>query len=299
MLDTLNAQFMLTDRLRFESGPRGLPVVVMQSTRATATVALHGGHVLSFQPNGFEPVLWMSDHSVFQSGKAIRGGIPVCWPWFGPHPSETDKPNHGFARTSNWSIFSTRVINDDDVQLRLLLTDDAQTRALWPHAFELELCITLSERLRLDLHVRNTGQASFTWTGALHTYFPVSHINTISVHGLDGCQYIDQLTGDPQKIQHGPIQFTEETDNIYVDTDATCILDDAGSNRRVIIEKSGSQSTVVWNPWIKKAARMSDFGDDEYLGMVCIETANAAQNRVSVPAGQTHVMSATIRAEAY
>ena len=297
MQTQLNQQFAHIDRLQFVEGKGGMTVAEMNSRRASASVALHGGHVLAFQPKGFEPVLWLSEHAVYKPGKAIRGGIPVCWPWFGPHPIDVGKPSHGFARISQWTVFSSRVINEEDVQLHLKLTDDALTRSLWPHAFEATVRITLSDQLHVDLIIQNNSKEAFTFTGALHTYLNVSNIDQIAIQGLDGCEYIDQLVDGPLKSQNGSIRFTQETDNIYVDTSATCILDDGGLSRRIIVEKSGSESTVIWNPWIDKAARMTDFGNDEYQRMVCIETANAAHNSVEIPPGSAHEMSTTIRVE--
>lgn len=294
-LDQLNTSYALRDALRFIEGPNGFIFVELKSEKAKAVVALHGGHVLSFSPVEGEPVLWVSDHTHYREGKAIRGGIPVCWPWFGPHPTDSEKQAHGFARNLVWSVFSARLINNASPQLHLTLSDDALTRSIWDHAFRLEMIITLTDELKVELQIQNTGNTPFTSGGALHTYLNISHISQISIHGLEDAKYIDQLDPVGLKTQNGEIRFAAETDNIYLDTTASCRLVDPGMHREIGVEKLGSRSTVVWNPWIDKAARMSDFGDEEYLGMVCIETANAASDTVVVAPGATHRLGTTIR----
>ena len=161
--------------------------------------------------------------------------------------------------------------------------------------FSLELVVTLTESLSVELIIVNRGADSFTCTCALHSYFDVSDISKIRITGLENASYIDQLTDGPLKVQKGPITFNGEKDNIYVDTEATCIINDPGYNRAIRVEKSGSNSTVVWNPWIDKSARMSDFGDTEYTGMLCIEAANAAHNAITLQPTEQHVLSTTIQ----
>lgn len=294
-LEFLNTRFGLKNHIFFEEKPEGFPVVHLHAPQATASVAAHGGHVLSFTPKGQEPVLWVSELSHYREGKAIRGGIPVIWPWFGSHPSESDKPSHGFGRTRFWEVHSARLIDGNFPQVRFQLIDGEITRALWPHNFVLELVVTLTDALKVELIMENTGEESFSCSCALHSYFNLGHISTIEILGLDGVSYIDQLDEGPLKVQAGPITFDAEKDNIYVDTDATCTIVDSALNRSIIVEKSGSQSTVIWNPWIAKASRMSDFGDTEYTEMVCIEAANAAQNTLTIAPSERHTLATTIR----
>lgn len=296
-LEFLNTRYGLQDHIIFEEKPEGYPIVHLHAPGATASVAAHGAHVLSFIPEGQEPVIWVSELSHYREGKAIRGGIPIIWPWFGSHPSESDKPSHGFGRTRFWDIHSARLIDNQFPQVRFQLVDNEITRSLWPHSFELELVVTLTDALKVELIMENTGDEPFTCSCALHTYFNLSDISGIQIRGLDGVSYIDQLDDGPLKVQRGPITFDGEKDNIYVDTDATCTIVDPALNRTIIVEKSGSQSTVVWNPWIDKAARMSDFGDAEYKKMVCIEAANAAQNTLTLAPSGRHTLATTIRSE--
>ena len=296
-LEELSNAFHIDKHLTFSEKSNGFIVAALTSPESTASVAVHGGHVLSFTPNGQEPVLWLSEHSHFKEGKAIRGGIPVIWPWFGPHGTDASKPSHGFARTRFWDVYATRLIDDAYPQIRLHLKDNAITHALWPHAFLLEIVITLSSALQVDLVIENTGDTPFEYTGALHSYFNISEIQQIEITGMDGVEYINQLAPGTQNVQNGPIRFTAETDNIYLNTSNTCKIVDPGYDRTIVVEKQGSQSTVIWNPWIAKSARMSDFGDAEYKNMVCIEAANAATNIVRISPQHRHTLSTTLRTE--
>jgi len=294
-INFLNDTYAISDHVAFKAGPGDLPVAEINNAFASATVSVHGGHVISFQPHGQAPVLWASKHSAYAEGKAIRGGIPVCWPWFGPHPTDSSKPAHGFVRTQMWAVIGTSVAANDATQVRLRITDDETTQALCPYPFELDIIITVGTELEVELVARNTGNETFTCGGALHSYFTVSDVRAIAIHGLDGCSYIDQLDPAQLKVQHGPITFNAETDNVYLDTTATCRIEDPGLSRHIEIAKSGSHSTVVWNPWIAKAQRMPDFGDQEYLGMVCVETANAKDDVVTLPPAGEHALRAVIQ----
>ncbi len=295
---TLNAHFAITRQIAFEAGPGDLPIITIRNSAAEATVSLQGAHVLSFQPQDQQPVLWMSQHTRFETGKAIRGGIPLVFPWFGPHPSDPSKPQHGFARTMLWEVLGTSAGAAGTTQVRLGLQDNMQTRELWPQAFALEYVITVGSTLEAELIVRNTDEAAFTWSGALHSYFTVGDVRRIAINGLDGATYIDQVDGKQRKQQHGAVTFDRETDRIYLDTEATCDIHDPVLGRKIYVAKRGSRSTVVWNPWIDKARAMADFGDDEYPGMVCVETANAADDAVTLAPGEEHRLAVSIAVDA-
>ena len=290
----LNARFAIPEHVSFVSGPGGLPVAEVRNAHATASVALHGAHVFAFQPHGQAPVLWLSKRSYFAPGKAIRGGIPICWPWFGPHPTDPGLPAHGFVRTAAWNILETAIVPDGATLLRFGLQSNAHTLSLWPHAFHLEMVITVSAALQAELVVHNVGTHVFTCGGALHSYFTVSEIGNVAITGLEGRRYIDKLEPGQDKRQDGPITIDAETDRIYLDTTDTCAIEDAGLQRRVVVAKTGSRTTVVWNPWIDKAQRLQDFDDDEYRTMVCVETANAVDDVVMVAPGAVHRLTTTI-----
>ncbi len=292
--DELNELFGQTGFIRFEEGPGGLPVACLKNGHAETMVSIYGGHVLSYLPDGEEPVLWVSEKAQYETGKAIRGGIPIIWPWFGASKRYPKNPSHGFARKLTWDVHSARLIDNTVPQLHLDLQDNDITHSLWPHSFRLELVITLSDKLDIELRAINLCKNPFDYTAALHSYFNVSDIKHVSVLGLERRSYLDQLDNMERKIQEGPITFTSETDNIFYDTRDTCRLIDTGFGREIVIEKHGSTSTVVWNPWIDKSKRMSDFGDEEYHNMVCIETANAGPDVITLNPGGHYELCTSI-----
>lgn len=296
-VDTLNERFAVPGQLTFSNGPGGLPFAEISNHSASARVCLLGAHVTDFQPHGQQPVLWMSRCSEFEVGKPVRGGIPVCWPWFGPHPAAADKPNHGFVRRILWDVDAVTSPDEATTVIRFVTQTTPASRSDWPHDFRLEMTVRVGSALGVDLDAHNTGNTTVTCTGALHTYFAVSDIRAVSVSGLEGCTYIDTVGPRRRLIQDGPVRFAAETDSIFVDTASDNVIADPGLNRQIRIAKSGSRSAVVWNPWIAKSRRMEDFGDDEYLRMVCVETTNVDDDAVCLPPGGRHRLGAVIKVE--
>lgn len=288
-IDTLNRRFGLTGALHFVKGSGDLPVAEIQTAQASARVALQGAHLLAWQPTGSAPVIWLSQAAVFAPGQAVRGGVPVCWPWFG---AREGLPMHGFARTRLWQVRAASLDATGQVVLRLGLQDDADTRALWGHAFDLELLLTLGATLSLTLISRNTGDQPFTLTDALHTYFCVADIQQTTVQGLDGCDYLDKVQHFVRARQSGAVEFTGETDRIYVNTTADCVIEDQVQRRSIRVSKSGSSSTVVWNPWRDKV--FADMAAGEYQQMLCVETCNAGPDQVTLAPGQSHALTACL-----
>lgn len=284
---SLNQRFGIDGHIAFAQRG-GLLVAEMRGAGAVATVALQGGQVLEFQPSGEEPVLFLSSRSHFEIGKAPRGGIPICWPWFGPHPSDPSLPQHGFARIMPWSVVETRVLEGGRAMLRLALHDDETTRQAWPYAFSLEYTVTVGPELEVELLHRNTDQATVTITNTLHTYLSVGAVERCVIHGLDGCDYLDKVDAFARKTQHGPVTISGETDRIYLGTTTPCVVEDPVIGRSISVWKEGSRSTVVWNPWIEKAQAMEDFDPLGYLRMVCVESANAADDAMTVAPGAEH-----------
>lgn len=295
-LDELNARFGIAGAVSFEAGPGGLAKVVLRGQGGEAAMTLHGAHLLHWQPSGERPVLWMSVKSWFEDGKPIRGGVPICFPWFGAATHVAGAPHHGIVRLRNWEFISARVLPDGRVEAVLAMRSDEATRAWWPHDFVLKFTVTVGATLTMSLNATNIGQAPFAITEALHTYFAVSDIHNVKVHGLENLEFTDTVGGARRAARQGdePITFAAETDRNNVGTTATAVLEDPGMARRITIEKSGSESTVVWNPWIAKAAKMPDFGDDEWPGMLCIETANLGPDAVTIKPGKSHTMEARI-----
>jgi D-hexose-6-phosphate mutarotase len=238
----------------------------------------------------------MSRESWYEDGRPIRGGVPVCWPWFGPHSSAPDLPSHGLARTRAWNVESIEQRSDGRIAVTFLLTSDEQTRQLWPYSFELRYDVVVGETLELTLRTRNPGKSQLTLSEALHSYFRVADVQRTYVEGLEHTRYIDKVDAASGLKEQGdePIAFEGEVDRPYLDTPSAVTLVDPELARRIIVRKRNSRSTVVWNPHIDKAARMEDFADDEWPTMVCLETANVHDNAVTVDPGQSHEMTAEI-----
>lgn len=283
----------LPDSVRIETGQGGLRRLVIGAPQAGAEIYLHGAHITGFQPRGQKSVMFMSGKSWFEAGKPIRGGVPICFPWFG---AQTDgRPAHGFVRLSEWNLTGAEQRNDA-VEINFQFVSNAATCKQWDGEFEANFRVTIGTALGMELRVRNTSSQPIRIEEALHTYLAVSDVRQVSIAGLAGATYFDKV-GTPHTEIEGttPIRITAETDRIYLNTKATCIVDDPGWKRRISVEKTGSDTTVVWNPWIAKAKAMPDFGDDEWPAMLCIETCNVREHAINLAPGQSHTMSATVR----
>jgi glucose-6-phosphate 1-epimerase len=281
-------------RVDIEQSPLGGPVVRLTSGRFQALVALHGAQVLNWTCDG-QGLLWLSPTARIRDGKGVRGGIPVCWPWFADHPTDPAKPAHGFVRHRAWSLTATHA-TADGVSISLATATTEADRTLWPHQAEVRVTVTLGETLAVALETRNTGASPFPLTQALHTYFRVGDIGDVSVSGLEGRTYLDKLDGFARKTQSGAIAVAEEVDRIYLGDTSSVTLHDGGLGRRVLIEGTGSSSAVVWNPWTAKTARLGDMGSPEaFRQMICIETANAGDDIITLAPAQTHTLGVTYR----
>jgi len=291
----LNRRLAIADFLSFEELPDGFVVAHVTTPEATASIALQGAHVMRYQPTGQAPLIWLSKLAKLAPGKSIRGGVPVCWPWFGAHPSNTQFPGHGFARTVPWQLLDAKLLPDQRVRLEFELIQSEATRAQWPHASTVRNIVTVGPELEVELATTNTGSAAFELGQALHTYFEIGDIRKTTITGLDACDYLDKVGGSARKTQQGAVGFAGETDRIYLATRGCCEIHDPVLNRRILITSTGSRSTVVWNPWSEKADKMGDFGPDGWTGMVCVETANAADDVIQLAPGATHRMTAQYR----
>ena len=268
----------------FSEGNGDLPRLEINTARSSAEVYLHGAHITHFQKTNEPPVLFMSQLSRFNAGTPIRGGIPVIFPWFGPREGEAA---HGFARTQTWELREAAKLPSGEVTLRLTLPDSPNATLF--QTFSATYQITIGETLTAELIVANLSpRHDFTFENCLHTYFNVGDIGAISVTGLKGADYLDKTENFARKTeQNEHIKISRETDRIYLDTTAPVEIHDSNLRRRIRVEKTGSLSTVVWNPWVDKSEKMPDFGDDEFQKMICVESGNVADNQITLPAGKT------------
>lgn len=281
----------------FDQGHGGLTRLTLSGGKGQLQMYLHGSHVSHWQPTGHAPVLFMSQSSNYVPGKPIRGGVPICWPWFGPREGDSSAPMHGFARLQEWMLESIVADPARGLTVTTKLPPTELGKSLLPESYELSYIVAMGTSLRLTLRVRNTGTKPLTLRDALHTYFAVKDVRDISITGLENTTYISKVEGVTKTQAPEPIRFTSETDRVYVDTQSTCVLTDPKLSRRITVAKEGSNSTVVWNPWIDKSKIMPDFGDEEWPGMVCIETANALSNALTVAPGQTHETTQIVSVE--
>jgi glucose-6-phosphate 1-epimerase len=292
------SKFDIPNALRIEDAPSGLVRAVISTPAAEANVYLQGAHVTHWVPRGQRPVLFVSSKSLFAPGKGIRGGVPVIFPWFGSRGDGRPGPAHGFARNTEWAIEDTKLRNDGNVEITLSLAPNDATRGFGYAAFHVRFRVTVGSELEMHLETRNDEKEPLTYEEALHTYFAIADIHHASISGLEGTAYIDKTDGfKRKKLGSEPVRIAKETDQVHLGTEATCVVHDVVWNRRIIVDKSGSDSTVVWNPWIEKTKGMSDMDPDDWKKMICVETANAADNAIHLPPGASHKLTATIRLE--
>lgn len=303
MVSELNAAFEMRG-LRFEEGGGGLLCAQVSLPACTATVYLHGAHLTHWQPAGAEPVIFESERSLFTEEKAIRGGVPVIFPWFGARQwaadgtARTDGPQHGFARTAQWDVAFAGMVGED-LHLTLMLGPSDASRALGYDGFQLAYELVLGRTLRLRLSVANTGDRPLTFEEALHTYLAVGGVEGVGIGGLGGTEYLDKTDGFQRKRQEEDVlALRGETDRPYLNTESAVTVDDPALARRLRVSKNGSQTTVVWNPWAALAAKLPDLGAEEWRRMLCVETANAAENAVTLQPREAHVLEALISVEA-
>jgi len=289
----LNRRFEIPGIARVVDGRGGLPCVRVTSPRASGEIYLHGAHVTSWQPAGAEEALYVSSKSKWQDGTAIRGGVPVCFPWFSTRTEDPRSPAHGLVRTKTWQLEGITHA-DHDVTVALSTSFDEASRKTWFGDFHLLFCATFGEQLRLELIVTNHGTSSFRFEEALHSYFRVGNVAAAKLRGLNGVAYVDKTDAQREKHQHGDIVISSETDRIYRNTLATVEIEDPAARRRLLVAKENSRDTVIWNPWSEKAKAMSDLASDEWRQFVCVETCNIGDHAINLQPTQKHTMTALI-----
>lgn len=285
-ISQLNANYGLSGQLKFVEGKGGFPFIKIDNHKASAVISVYASQILSFQPKTeAQDVMFLSEKAYHQDGKAIKGGIPICWPWFGPDPEGAGRAAHGFVRNRLWNVAGSRAM-DGETEVTLSLVDTSETQAIWPQSFELSLIVTVGESLTLKLITRNKGEQPFEITQAFHTYFKVGDINQVQVLGLDGTKFLDKTDGGQVKAQTGAITVAQEVDRIYQNvTAAELVIADAALDRQIHITAQNSKTAIVWNPWKEIAAAMADLDDADYQQMICVETANAADDIITIAPG--------------
>ncbi|HDM8160660.1 TPA: D-hexose-6-phosphate mutarotase [Vibrio harveyi] len=291
-LKTLPALTVLSDNVTIVEVDQ-VKVVRVIHEKATAGIALHGGHVVSFTPAGKEDLIWMSEKAIFDGKAALRGGIPVCWPWFG----RIAAPAHGFARTAEWELVEHRE-NDNGVIVELALFPTEETHDIWPHMFDARLMVEISDQLKVTLKVTNIDDAEWTFSGALHTYLNVGDIKQAQTTGM-GPKYIDSLK-EGEICQGGDVlQLTDTIDRVYTQPEAQILVKDAVLNRTLSVENQGHNSAVLWNPWATGAQGMGDMADNGYETMLCVEStvhAPSIKQGKTLQPGETHELITVISA---
>ena len=269
----------------------GFEYLEVKNSQAEAKIALQGAHLFHYKAIGKPALLWLSELAYFEEGKAIRGGVPICFPWFGKHKNNASLAQHGFARTQMWELVCEEEIDADNTHIRLELKPNAETLEQWPYLFEAHLDMIIGSTLSIALHVTNKDTKPFEISTALHSYFAVADIHTVSIKGLENCRYFDALKAETF-IQHKDVQIQEEVDRVYSNPSKTIAL--LQNDTFVQLQQEGSNSLVVWNPWIEKSQKMTDMPDDGYKSMVCLETSNVRDDARVLNANETHVLKVTI-----
>ena len=283
----------IPDRAQMVEGQGGLPKIQIRSPEVSAEMYLHGAQVTSWKPAGTEEVLFVSRQARWKDGRAIRGGVPVCFPWFGNNADNPTAPAHGFVRTKAWQVESVEQ-RDGAITVGMFTESDDETRRWWPADFRLALHVKFGSTLTLALVVTNTGTTTMRFEEALHSYYRIGDINDVRVRGLDATKFLDQSDANLEKVQQGDIAIVSETDREFLDTRGPVDVDDVALRRRVRTVKDRSLTTVVWNPWVTKAHALPDLADDEWSEFVCIETCNVGPFAVQLAPGQQHTMQSVV-----
>jgi glucose-6-phosphate 1-epimerase len=284
----------ISGRIAIVSGNGGLPKIIVKTGWSAAEIYPHGAHITRFQKNGEPPLLFLSQSSLFAADKPIRGGVPICFPWFGPREGAA---LHGFARVTEWKLDETAVAPGGAVTLRFHLPESACVSTDWPAA-NTNFVVTVADKLTMELTVTNPSKEDFSFEDCLHTYFAGGDVTKISITGLKGFHYLDKTDNFARKLESGDaIEISSEVDRVFPNTTGAVEIRDASLHRVIRIEKTGSASTVVWNPWIAKAKSMADFGDDEFKQMVCVESGNVAENKITLARGASAALKVILSSQ--
>jgi glucose-6-phosphate 1-epimerase len=292
-LEDLTAILANTPEFAVSEPEPGFPVIEIQTPVSHATVALHGAQVLTWAPTDHPPVLYVSPKAKMTPGTPLRGGIPICWPWFGEHPEDSSKPAHGIARTRFWELVSG-TLDGKLATLVFKLVPDQETKKLFPHDFELTATIRIADKLRVKLKMKNTGQEAYKVSCALHTYLSLGDIDRIQLEGVKGSHYVDKLAEDDVPIyQEKNLQVKGEVDRVYQSM-SSVLIRDLDRYRSVFVDKAGSRSTVIWNPWKEKSKTIKDLPDKAYKEFICVECANAGTDKPTLAPNGSHTIETVV-----
>jgi len=289
----LDRRFGIPGIARIREANGGLARVDIASPLARGELYAHGAHVTSWCPAESEEVLFLSTKTRWEEGQAIRGGIPICFPWFRGKADDPHAPAHGFVRTRSWQIYSI-VESHAGVVVTMLIDSDEQTRRWWPGEFRLVHRVTFGLELKLELVCTNTGKSPFHLEEALHTYNRVADVSHVSLQGLDATRFLDNTDSNKEKTQVGDVTIASQTDNAFMNTQSAVDLLDSRMRRRIRLQKTNSNTTVVWNPWHDGASRLRDLGDSEWKQFLCVEASNIITSAVTLAPGQEHTLSAVL-----
>jgi glucose-6-phosphate 1-epimerase len=293
-IDELDDRFGIEGELGFSETDGDLVSVTIFNKFADVEICLYGAQITRFIPHGSFDVLWMSPESYFEEGKPIRGGIPICFPWFGPHPTDESKPMHGFARLMYWEVIETASIETGETMVCLQLCSSEETKKFWPFDFCAKLIVLVGKNLEVKLNITNTGEQNFDYSAALHSYFNISGIENISIKGLEGVSYYNGFEKELMTQETELLEIKQEENRRYIDTDNDCIIIDPIFNQVIRIMKEGSKVTVVWNPGEETSAKMEDLPDDGYEAFICVETVNAYNDTIELLPGEDHTTATII-----
>ncbi len=296
-IDELDEKFSIEGELGFAELEEDLVFITVSNKYADADICLYGAHVTSFKPYKSMEILWMSPDSSFEEGTPIRGGIPVCFPWFGPHKTEPEKPQHGFARLIYWDVLETATLPSGETLVRLQLCSSEETKTYWDYDFCAEMNIVIGTTLKATLKVTNTSEVPFEYTCALHSYFSLSAIENLSIEGLEGVSYFNQLTGENGVQKEYFLHIQDPLARHYLGTETPVVIEDSAFNRRIKVDKSGSKVTTVWNPGEETCAKIGDLPNDAWETFVCVEATNAFDFPVQLAPGNSFETSAIIGLE--
>lgn len=287
-IELLEEKFSIEGEVGFAELENDLVFVTVSNKFADADICLYGAHVTHFRTHKTMDILWMSPDSNFEVGTPIRGGIPVCFPWFGMNKENPDLPQHGFGRLMYWNMEETQTLPTGETLVRMSLSSSTETKKYWEYDFYAEVTVIVGKNLTVSLKVENTSEKLFEYGCALHSYFNLSAIENLSVYGLQNTRYFNQLDQNEYIQETETLEIKQAETRHYLDTETDCILHDPVFNRNIQISKTGSRVTTVWNPWAETCANIGDLPDDAYETFVCLETVNSFNNLIRLEPGQSH-----------